>query len=369
MKERAASRGYDDFRARHVRWQWREALDRLIWMSCWSFILLSASYGVVRLIGRAFGWRPVPYGQLMMIGGVGVVMLALVALLWNALGFDRDDRLFFRILDSLREIGRGNFSARAMLEVRRGFPDHPMNQLVLHVREMAEGLERIEQMRQEFVANVSHEMQTPLTSILGFVKALKSEGLSEGERRHYLDIIEAESERLSRLADNLLKLTSLESGHHPVTLKRFRLDRQLREVAIACEPLWTEKGLLLDMQVEPVELEGDEDLLGQVWMNLLSNAIKFTEPGGRIQVRLEKEDTGVCALVADTGIGIRPEDMSRVFTRFFKADRSRGKPGNGLGLAIAKRIVEMHHGDISVESEPGRGSTFKVHLPYTQGGR
>jgi len=366
VKERTASQASsEDFRARHLRWQWREALDRLVWLSVWAFALLTSSYGVVRLIGRRLGLAPVPYGELLLIGGVGVAMLAVIALIWNALGFDRDDRLFFRILDSLREIGRGNFSARAMLEIRRGFPDHPMNQLVLSVREMAEGLERIEQMRQEFVANVSHEMQTPLTSIVGFVKALKSERLSEAERRHYLDIIEAESERLSRLADNLLKLTSLESGHHPVSVTRFRLDRQLREVAIACEPLWAGKDLTVDMQVEPVEVEGDEDLLGQVWMNLLSNAIKFTEPGGRIVVRLQKDEACVRVSVSDTGVGIRPEDLDRVFTRFFKADPSRGKPGNGLGLAIAKRIVEMHRGSITVESKPGMGSTFTVCIPYT----
>lgn len=354
-----------DERARHRRWQWREAMDRLVWMSMWGFALLTAAYGIERLVGGSFGWRPVPYGQLLMVGGISVVLLALIMLVWGAVGFDRDDHVFFRILESLREIGRGNFGARAMLEVRGGFPDHPMNQLVLRVREMAEGLERIEQMRQEFVANVSHEMQTPLTSIVGFVKALKAEGLTEEERRHYLDIIEAESERLSRLADNLLKLTSLESGHHPVTVTRFRLDRQLREVAIASEPLWAEKGLTLDMQVEPAEVEGDEDLLGQVWMNLLSNAIKFTEPGGRIVVRLEKDEACVRVSVSDTGVGIRPEDLDRVFTRFFKADPSRGKPGNGLGLAIAKRIVEMHRGSISVESTPGMGSTFTVSIPYT----
>ncbi|SIS83575.1 sensor histidine kinase [Alicyclobacillus vulcanalis] len=359
----------DGVKERHRVWQWKEVAYRIALTAFWVFLLLTAAYAIERWLRPIAHVPVVPYGPLMLTGAIACGIAAVAAVVWNAVGWDRDDHVFFRILDSLREIGRGNFSARAMLEVRRGFPDHPMNQLVLHVREMAEGLERIEQMRQEFVANVSHEMQTPLTSILGFVKALKADALSEPERRHYLDIIEAESERLSRLADNLLKLTSLESGHHPVNFKRFRLDRQLREVAIACEPLWTEKGLSLDMHVEPAEVEADEDLLGQVWMNLLSNAIKFTETGGRIEVRLVKGEAGVRVSIMDTGIGIHPDDVSRVFTRFFKADRSRGKPGNGLGLAIAKRIVDMHGGDIWVESEPGRGSTFHVQIPYTQNGK
>jgi signal transduction histidine kinase len=171
--------------------------------------------------------------------------------------------------------------------------------------------------------------------------------------------------RLSRLSDNLLKLTSLESEHHPFDRRRYRLDRQLRSAVLACEPQWLEKSIEVEAELEEVEIEADHELLSQVWGNLLHNSIKFTPPGGSIRVRLTLEDGKAAVRIADTGIGIGEEDLPRIFERFYKADKSRNRAGggSGLGLSIVKKIVDLHGGAIDVRSRPGEGTEFTVRLP------
>ncbi|MFF2483779.1 ATP-binding protein [Paenibacillus sp. NPDC058071] len=232
--------------------------------------------------------------------------------------------------------------------------------------EMAFELKQVETMRRDFVSNVSHEIQSPLTSISGFARALKNDKLvkEEQSRDRYLDIIVTESERLSRLSDNLLKLASLESEHHPFAASTFHLDEQLRQVAVACEPQWSAKHIQLDLRLpDAINITADADQLRQVWLNLLGNAIKFTPEGGQISIRLLEQRGTLTVAISDTGPGIAPEELSRIFDRFYKADRSRSSSGSGLGLAIVKKIVVLHQGDIEANSEAGRGTTMTVTLP------
>jgi two-component system, OmpR family, phosphate regulon sensor histidine kinase PhoR len=232
---------------------------------------------------------------------------------------------------------------------------------------MAQELKQMETLRQEFISNVSHEIQSPLTSIRGFARALQNDELSPQDRAHYLGIIETESMRLSRLSDNLLALAALESDTMRFEPQTYRLDRQIRKLILACEPQWTAKNIEMDVDVAADELNicADEDLLSQVWVNLLHNAIKFTPQGGHIWVRAKEHNERVEFSITDNGVGIAEEDQARLFERFYKADKSRDRSlgGNGLGLSIAKKIVEMHHGEISVESRVGAGATFRVWLP------
>jgi len=230
---------------------------------------------------------------------------------------------------------------------------------------MARELKQIEQMRQDFVSNVSHEMQSPLTSITGFAKALRDGVVSGENQARYLDIIAAESERLSRLSDNLLHLASLESEHHPFEPKIFVLDEQIRKIVVALEPQWSEKHITIELELPSVKVIADQDQLSQVWTNLLGNAIKFTPEVGKIHVGLRYTKNGVIVTVEDTGIGIPLENMEHVFERFYKADRSRNRSrtGSGLGLAIVKKIIELHGGRIQVYSTAGKGTTFEVILP------
>ena len=271
-------------------------------------------------------------------------------------------KVFGPIIEALDKIARGDFSVRLEDEMR----DHQMvGELARSVNKMALELDQMENMRQEFVSNVSHEIQSPLTSIRGFAQALENDQLGADERHHYLSIIENESTRLSRLADDLLKLASLDSEHAKFEPKPYRLDKQIRSLILTCEPQWASKEINIDVSLKEVLITADEDLLSQVWLNLIHNGIKFTPQGGAVKVSLVPRAEMIEFSISDTGIGISTEAQAHIFERFYKADRSRtrSKDGSGLGLSIAKKIIEMHHGTIAVKSESGMGTTFSVLLP------
>lgn len=267
------------------------------------------------------------------------------------------------IIVALERIAKGDF------QVRVDTPPFGSNTLVSglanSVNQVAIELSQMEHLRQEFISDVSHEIQSPLTSIRGFAQALRDDHLSASERHHYLEIIETESTRLSRLTDNMLKLASLESEHMRIESKPYRLDKQIRTVLLACEPQWAGKSIEMDVALDELVVCADEDVLSQVWINLLNNSIKFTPEGGKISVEAHQQGSHVECTITDTGIGIPTEAQTHIFDRFYKADKSRERSceGSGLGLAIVKKIVELHHGAIGVASQPGAGATFVVSLP------
>jgi two-component system phosphate regulon sensor histidine kinase PhoR len=290
----------------------------------------------------------------MIVGGVGKLA--------RARGWVPEMNVFAPILEAMERIAAGDFSVR----LENQFQDNPMvSELTNRVNKMAVELDQIENLRQEFVSNVSHEIQSPLTSIRGFAQALEDNRLSPEERRRYLGIIQAESSRLSRITEDLLKLTSLESENARFDPKTYRLDKQIRDLILACEPQWAGKEIDMDVSLEEVSITADEDLLSQVWNNLIHNSIKFTPQGGRISVGLYQKGAEIEFTISDTGPGISGEDQERVFERFFKADKARTPTngGSGLGLSIAKKIVEMHMGAITLESQLGQGTTFTIFLP------
>lgn len=223
----------------------------------------------------------------------------------------------------------------------------------------------MENMRQEFISNMSHEIQSPLTSIRGFARALENDQLSTEERHHYLDIIQNESTRLSRITEDLLRMAALESDKVKFEPKPYRLDNQIRNLILACEPQWMEKGLDIDIVLDEIQITADEDLLSQVWINLIHNSIKFTPSNGKICIELHQQTDKIVFSIKDTGQGISEADQPHVFERFYKADKSRthSNGGSGLGLSIVKKIVEMHRGRVKVESSLGSGTTFIVSLP------
>jgi signal transduction histidine kinase len=264
-----------------------------------------------------------------------------------------------QMLDALSEIARGNFNVLLAPEAH-----NPLGEIVDAINKMARDLGDLETMHQDFISNVSHEIQSPLTSIGGFAALLKNDALTDGERRHYAEIIESESRRLSSLSDNLLKLSALDSEKKPLNLTRFQLGKQLQRVALTLEPQWSAKSRNFEAVITDCEYYGDEDLLSQVWLNLIYNAIKFA-PGGDISVILTPRDGCVTVEVRDNGAGIAPEDLPHIFERFYKADKSRDRAlgGNGLGLSLVKKIVELHGGSVTVDSKPGHGTAFTVTLP------
>ncbi|MFC5406399.1 ATP-binding protein [Cohnella soli] len=269
---------------------------------------------------------------------------------------------FFHLIGAMKQLSKGNFDVKFKANPKYMGQFGP---LVTTFNEMASELSQMERMRQEFISNVSHEFQSPLTSIAGFAKALQAGDLPDATKHHYLDIIETESKRLSRLSDNLLKLTSLESKHHPFEPKKYRLDRQLRHLILLCEPLWQEKDIEMDVDLPEVTIVADEDLISQVWINLLHNSIKFTPKGGTVGVRLTTSGPLVHALVYNNGPDISSEALPHLFERFFKEDKSRERErgGSGLGLSIVQKIVDMHDGEIAASNRPQGGAQFAVSLP------
>lgn len=329
-------------------------------------LFMYASWSIAYLINptllRWFGWELTDYWAFVMTGTVGFLLLC--AVIGIFMPFARNKHLLFyhSIVDAVNRISKGDFDVT--ITMNEDF-EHEYGMLIESINKLAGELGVMEKMRQEFISNVSHEIQSPLTSIRGFAHALQSKELSEEERQHYLQIIEMETARLSKLSDNLLKLTSLESEHHPIKPQSYRLDQQLRTLVLASEPQWAAKGLDIELNLDKVHITADEDMLGQVWVNLIHNAIKFTPESGFIHIGLTAHEPYVEVRIEDSGIGIDEDHIPHLFERFFKADASRNRMqgGSGLGLSIVQKIVQLHQGTIAVSSERGSGTVFCVKLP------
>lgn len=262
--------------------------------------------------------------------------------------------------EATKKISAGNYHIK--LNVNR---TDEIGRLAKDFMKMSESLEQNEARRQEFVSNVSHEIQSPLTSIQGFSQILQEEDLTQEERSYYLSIIEQETRRLSALSKQLLTLSLLDQEQVLKDQTTFSLQKQLQDVVSTTEWQWRDKDLSVELEVEDIEIEGERKLLHQVWMNLMSNAIRYTPSGGNIYIRAMEETSSVIVMISDTGIGIDREDLPRIFERFFIADkaRTRTKSSTGLGLSIVKKIIELHAGTIMVDSEKDIGTTFTITLP------
>lgn len=259
-----------------------------------------------------------------------------------------------------RKIADGNYHIKLRTNRRDEF-----GRLARDFQKMSGNLALTEEKRQEFVSNVSHEIQSPLTSIQGFSQALREEDLTRDERDHYLSIIEKESVRLSSLSKQLLTLSFLDNDKNPDGHVKVNIMEQLKEVISTTEWQWRNKNLTMEMELQDAYVVGDAKLLQQIWMNLMTNAIQYTEEGGSIEVRMEKRHSGVIVCIEDTGAGIDEEHIAQLFERFYKVDKARTRTDNstGLGLSIVKRIIALHDGSVTVDSKLGEGSTFCVTLP------
>lgn len=300
------------------------------------------------------------FATVMLSGLGGLILFAIFAAILSFVRlqhFKRTHRglAYDMIFNAFAEIARGNFDVFIEPD-----PSAPHSEIVEAFNAMAKNLGSLETMRQDFVSNVSHEIQSPLTSIKGFAALLRNDEVPPNERRRYAEIIEAESGRLSSLSDNLLKLSALDGEKKPLSLREYRLDKQLSQVILSLEPQWSTKNLSLDVDLPKYTITADEDLLSQVWVNLLYNAVKFTPNGGEISVRLSNN----AVTITDSGIGIAENDLPHIFERFYKADKARDRSlgGSGLGLSLVKRIVELHGFRITVESELDKGTRFTICL-------
>ncbi|CQR45959.1 Heme sensor protein HssS [Paraliobacillus sp. PM-2] len=265
-----------------------------------------------------------------------------------------------KLTKATKTLSNGEFDVT--LDIKR---HDELGELSQSFLDMVKKLEQTEDIRKEFISNVSHDIQSPLSNIKGYTNLLADETLSTEEKEKYISIINGEIQRLSTLTRQLLLLASLDRNEDIVKKEVFRLDIQLKELIKSYQWLIGEKGMMLGYSLSPTEIYGDPSLLYAVWDNLLTNAIKYNCAHGSIDITIEQKEKTVCILVKDTGIGLSETNAKRIFDRFYRVDTSRTRTieGTGLGLSIVASIVKLHHGDLRVESDENQGSTFIVELP------
>ena len=268
-----------------------------------------------------------------------------------------------RLAEGTRKVAEGDFSVYVPTVHTSSRLDY-LDVMILDFNKMVEELGSVETLKTDFVSNVSHEMKTPIAVIKNYAELLQTDRGTEEERREYARNIEEAAVRLSTLISNILKLNKLENQSIDPDIEDYDLSGQLEMCILQYEELWDEKELELEVDIaERVNVRADRSLMELVWNNLLSNAVKFTEPGGTVTIRQRTAEGQVEVSVTDTGCGMSQESIRHFFDKFYQGDTSHAREGNGLGLALVKRIIDLMNGEITVVSRPGQGSTFTVRLP------
>ena len=272
------------------------------------------------------------------------------------------DRPVRRITQAAEQIMAGDFSVR-IPPVRELGADEKFNDIVDCFNNMARELGSVETLRTDFIANVSHEMKTPLAVMQNYGTMLQQPDLSEALRIEYAKAVTDGSRRMADMMTNILKLNRLENQQIYPQTTEYDLGEQLCECLLQYENVWEQAGIEIETDIqEDVRVRADAELLSLVWSNLFSNAFKFTQPGGTVSLTLTATDRHALVQVRDTGCGMTPEVGAHIFEKFYQGDTSHATQGNGLGLALVKRVVDILQGEIRVESVKGAGTTFTVKI-------
>jgi signal transduction histidine kinase len=268
-----------------------------------------------------------------------------------------------KIRQTLERLGRGDFSARVEISPRDVEAVYAFAEIGESINLLAQELSGLETLRSDFIANVSHELKTPLAVMQNYGTMLTRPDLREAERMEYARAITESSRRLAALITNILKLNKLENQQIFPSSVEYDLGEQLCECLLQFEDVWEKNELEIETDIaEGVTIRSDPELLSLVWNNLFSNAVKFTDRGGKISLSMVQEEERVTVRIRDTGCGMTAEVGSHIFEKFYQGDTSHATQGNGLGLALVKKVVDIVRGEISVESVYGQGSTFTVRL-------
>ena len=314
-------------------------------------VCVLVAYCLDGLLNRVITWQ-VPL----------LLELVFVCLLVGILVTGLLSRYFFdpmkKLAKAMDQVAEGDFSvrladkssSREIMEVYTGF------------NLMAHELEATEILQTDFVSNVSHEFKTPINTIEGYSVLLQDAGNLTDEQQVYVDKILFNTQRLSTLVGSVLLLSKLENQQIPTNQTRFRLDEQIRQSVVAAEPAWEQKNIQWDVELERVMYVGNEPMLRHVWDNLITNGVKFSPVGGTVTLRLYQKEDRLIFTVADQGQGISPDVQKHIFDKFYQADTSHKQQGNGLGLALVKRILTIEKGEILVENLPEKGCRFTVIL-------
>lgn len=274
-----------------------------------------------------------------------------------------------RATAAVEELAHGNYDIR--MEPRGAPRLREIDEFARSFNTAAAELSSTELMRESFISDFSHEFRTPINSLCGFAQLLRENDLTPEERHEYLNIIVEESQRLAGLSERILALSRIEHVEILPDVEPIALDEQLRRAVVMLEPKWSAKGVRVDVSADPGVVDGNADYLMQLWTNLIDNAVKFSPEGGSVSVALYGGRQGeegraadeVTCWISDEGCGMDETTLEHLFDRFYQGDTSHASEGSGLGLALVKRIVDLHCGSIDVQSSPGKGSVFEVRLP------
>ncbi len=266
-----------------------------------------------------------------------------------------------KIITALEGLASGNFGTKLRFSsIERKIPD--MVDVERSFNTLADELANTEILRSDFINNISHEFKTPIVSILGFTKLIRNTDVSDGEKAQYISAIEEEAERLSSMSMSMLSLTKVENQAIIKDKSEFNLSEQIRNSFLLLESKWHSRNISFELDFDEHFITASEELLKEVWINLIDNAVKFTPDGGRISVEIIDDESGITVNISNTGEEIPEEKLDRIFGKFYQCDESHSANGNGIGLAIVKRIVALHGGRVCAQSSQGI-NLFSVVLP------
>ena len=286
------------------------------------------------------------------ICGFAILNIVIISAVLVRINLKNIFRPIEQINEATKKVALGEYDIE--LETKR---EDEIGELTNNFNKMTRGLKSTENLQKEFINNVSHEIKTPVSSIEGFAKFLKDKNLTDEEREEYANIIIEEAKRLENLTGKILKLSKLNNQEIITNKQEIEVAEQIRKAISLLEPKWSKKDIKINVSLEEKIFLGDEDLIFQVWVNIIDNAIKFSNEGENIDIKVYEKDSNINVEIKDHGIGMKEEELEKVYDRFYQIDRSHSKEGSGLGLAIVKRIVELSEGKIEIKSKENKGTT------------
>ena len=319
-----------------------------------SLLSTALALAVVWLLNRRFGvWLGIPY----------MLRVLLISILSGAAIAVGLSKIFvspmMKLGDAMRKVAGGDFTVR--LDCTSKIRD--VREVYGSFNTMVKELGNTETLQTDFVSNVSHEFKTPINAIEGYASLLQDSQLTDEQKNAYIDKIIFNTRRLSDLVGNILLLSKVNNQTISLKASTFRLDEQVRQSILALESKWEKKEIEFDIDLDEIEHTGYENLLSHVWLNLIDNAVKFSPQNGQIRIRLKQLAGSVTFSIWDNGLPIPEADIDRIFNKFYQGDNSHASEGNGLGLALVRRIVAAAHGTINVTSSEDAGTEFVVALP------
>lgn len=332
------------------------------------FVMIVAGYVIITMMMLIAS-----YGELFKLSDVYfagmfdllllIALFFLVSVIIGIVAFYRFNQLVLKPLDELssamEQVEKGNYD----VVVDQNVQVRELRRLMQGFNRMTKEISSVELLKKDFISYFSHEFKTPITSIRGFSRQIKERELDSEKQKEYIDIIYRESDRLIKMSSNVLTLTKLEHQQKLTDTKSYQLDEQLRRAILLLEKQWTEKALELVLDLDEIKIISNEEMIKQIWINVIGNAINYSHPGDKLKIRCKKDGRFAKVRIRDFGAGMSDEVREGIFGKFYQGDASHGASGNGLGMSIVKRIIDLCGGKIIIKSQIGKGTTVIIYLP------